>query len=241
MASPRIIQGLATISGQEARHIQRVLRLAVGDPITIFDGTGKEYNSRIARQDRHTVTVEVQETMTPVRESPLRIVMGQSLIKGDRMDFVVQKATEMGISQVTPFVSSRSIPRLEGHSLEQRLDRWRRIAVESSKQCGRVVPLRIDPPVPFDRVLDSAERDLKKLILWEGSTYSIKSLLREMDAPYQGILFLVGPEGGFSEDEVRQAERARFVAVGMGPRILRVETVGISFAGILQYEWGDMG
>jgi len=187
------------------------------------------------------VVVEVQETMTPARESPLTIVMGQSLIKGDKMDFIVQKATEMGISRVIPFVSSHSIPRPERYSLERRLDRWRRIAVESSKQCGRVVPLRIDPSVPFDRVLDSAGMDLQKLILWERSTYSLRSLLREMDAPSQGILFLVGPEGGFSEDEVRRAERARFVAVGMGPRILRVETVGIAFAGILQYEWGDMG
>jgi len=244
VSDPIIAQKEITISGQEARHIQRVLRLGVGDRVDIFDGTGKEYRTEITRQGRQSVTVRILETRMPDRESPLTVVMGQSLIKGDKMDFVIQKATEMGVSELIPFVSSRSVTHLDGWEMEQRVNRWRRIAVESSKQCGRVIPLRVEIVVGFDEALRRTSARVKRIILWERATARLKSLLREAEwtcGTSQGVYFLVGPEGGFSEEEVRRAEDAHFMPVSLGSRILRVETVGLTFVSILQYEWGDLG
>lgn len=244
VSNPIIAQKEITITDQEARHIQRVLRLRVGDKVTIFDGTGKEYRSEIARQDRQAVTVKILETAVPDRESPLTVIMGQSLIKGDKMEFVIQKATEMGVSTVIPFVSSRSVTRPDSRKMEQRVNRWRKIAVESSKQCGRLIPLRVEMVVGFDEVLRQAPARAKRIILWERGTGRLKSLFRERDRSSRAsksVYFLVGPEGGFSEEEVRQAEKAHFMPVGLGARILRVETAGLSFVSILQYEWGNVG
>jgi 16S rRNA (uracil1498-N3)-methyltransferase len=179
----------------------------------------------------------------PNRESPLTIIMGQSLVKGNKMDSIIQKATELGVSEVFPFLSSRSIPYLDKGRIEHRVNRWRRIAVESSKQCGRLIPLRIETVAKFDDVLERASLATKRIILWEKGTRSLASLFRERNAtacPSPKVYFLVGPEGGFSEEEIKRAERAHFVPVGLGSRILRVETAGLSFVSILQYEWGDL-
>jgi 16S rRNA (uracil1498-N3)-methyltransferase len=244
VSDPIIAQKEIRISGQEAHHIQRVLRLQVGDQIDIFDGRGKEYRTEIMHQGRQTVTVRILEAKMPDREAPLTVIMGQSLLKGDKMDFVVQKATEMGITDLVPFVSCRSVSRIDREKIEHRLRRWRRIAVESSKQCGRVVPLRVARIVEFDEVLHRAPGAATRIILWERATGGLKSLFRDWDRtwrPSESVFFLVGPEGGFSEKEVRRAEETHFTPVRLGSRILRVETAGLSFVTILQYEWGDLG
>ncbi len=223
--------------------MRRVLRLKLGDKVDIFDGTGKEYRSEILRQGHQTLTLRILETTVPNRESPLTIIMGQSLVKGNKMDFIIQKATELGVSEVFPFVSSRSITCLDKERIEHRVNRWRRIAVESSKQCGRLIPLRIETVAKFDEVLERGSLATKKIILWEKGTRNLPSLFRERNATArlsESVYFLVGPEGGFSEEEIKRAEGTHFVPVSLGSRILRVETAGLSFVSILQYEWGDL-
>ncbi len=243
VSNPIVSKQEIVVSGREARHMQRVLRLKLGDKVDIFDGTGKEYRSEILRQDNQTLRLRILETTTPNRESPLTIIMGQSLVKGNKMDFIIQKATELGVSEVFPFVSSRSITYLDKGRIEHRVNRWRRIAVQSSKQCGRLIPLRIEAVAKFEDVLERASLATKRIILWEKGTRNLTSLFRERNgtaSPSQSVYFLVGPEGGFSEEEIKRAEGAHFVPVGLGSRILRVETAGLSFVSILQYEWGDL-
>ena len=233
-----------TITGSEAHHMRHVLRLRAGDRVTIFDGTGNECDGEIIGQNRQTVTVRVLTFRRPLHEPSLRLTMGQSLVKGDKMDFIIQKATEMGVSSVIPFVSLRSVSRLEEPKKDKRLTRWRRIAVESSKQCGRMIPMDVERVMSFHEVLGWSGDHPVRIILWEGAKNRLKSLLRGMDRPHirsQGLIFLVGPEGGFSEAEVEQAEKSHFRPASLGPRILRVEAAGLSFISILQYEWGDMG
>jgi 16S rRNA (uracil1498-N3)-methyltransferase len=233
-----------TISGQEARHIQRALRLGVGDNIDLFDGTGREYHGQITRRDRQGVAVRVIEATMPERESPLRVVMGQSLVKGDKMDLIIQRITELGVSTLIPFVSHRSVPSLEGEKAERRLARWTQIAVESSKQCGRVIPMKVETVRQFSDVLWLAPAQSSKIILWERASEKLRSLFRVPYRPNErspAVYCLVGPEGGFSDQEIRKAEEAQFLAVNLGPRILRVETAGPSLVSILQYEWGDIG
>jgi 16S rRNA (uracil1498-N3)-methyltransferase len=233
-----------TMSGSEAHHMWHVLRLRSGDRVTIFDGVGNECDGEIIGQNRQTVTVRILESRRPRHEPSLPLIMGQSLVKGDKMDFIIQKATEMGVSSVIPFVSLRSVSRLEGPRMEKRLIRWRRIAVESSKQCGRMIPMDVEQVMSFHEILGWSGGHAVRIILWEGAQNRLKSLLRGTgvrNIRAHGVVFLVGPEGGFSEAEVKQAEKAHFTPASLGARILRAEAAGLSLISILQYEWGDMG
>jgi 16S rRNA (uracil1498-N3)-methyltransferase len=155
------------------------------------------------------------------------------------MDYVLQKTTEMGVSAIFPFISSRTIPRLGGDRAERRWNRWKRIVVESAKQCGRVVPPRVEGIRPLESILKSPVGDFVKLILWERAGGSLRERMREIDKNARKFLFLVGPEGGFDEGEISAAKERGFTPVGLGPRILRSETAGVAILSILQYEFGD--
>ena len=229
------------ISGAEARHIQKVLRLKKGDEIVLFDGKGTEYWGIIESQRPHRITVKIGKTNTPRRESPIEIILGQGLLKGSKMDYVLQKTTEMGVSAVFPFISWRTVPKLGGEHAERRWNRWKRIVLESAKQCGRTVPPKIEAIRDLRSILEWPVRDLVKLILWEKEEMSLKERMGEIDKKSGKFLFLVGPEGGFCEREVSAAKVNGFIPVGLGPRILRSETVGVAILSVLQYEFGDWG
>ena len=229
------------ISGAEARHIQKVLRLKKGDEIVLFDGKGMEYWGTIESQRLHRILVKIGRTNNPRRESPIDVILGQGLLKGNKMDYVLQKTTEMGVSAIFPFISSRTITKLGGEQAGKRWSRWKRIVIESAKQCGRTVPPRVEGIRDLASILDWPSRDLVKLILWEKEKESLKERMREIDKKSGKFLFLVGPEGGFSEGEISTAKANGFICVGLGPRILRSETAGVAMLGILQYEFGDWG
>jgi 16S rRNA (uracil1498-N3)-methyltransferase len=237
--TPYWVGDTVEISGAEARHIHKVLRLKEGDEIILFDGKGMEYWGTIESQKFHRVVVKVEGKSAPRRESPIEVVLGQGLLKGDKMDYVFQKTTEMGISAIFPFVSSRTIPKSGGEQAERRWRRWRRIVVESTKQCGRTVPPRVEDIRSFGSLLDWPSREFVKLILWEKELTPLKERLRQMHGQSKKFLFLVGPEGGFCEEEISAAEGRGFISVGVGPRTLRSETVGVAVLSILQYEFGD--
>ena len=239
--TPRKMEDRIEISGAEARHIQRVLRLTVGDEIVLFDGTGKEYWGTIEGRRLHRITVKIGRITTPRRESPIDVILGQGLLKGDKMDYVFQKTTEMGVSAIFPFISSRTIPILGGKGAERRWNRWQRIVVESAKQCGRVIPPRVEGIRHYGSMLEGPFYGFVKLILWEKEERSLKERMRRIDRNSRKFLLLVGPEGGFSEAEISAAEDRGFVPVGLGPRILRSETAGVAMLSILQYEFGDWG
>jgi 16S rRNA (uracil1498-N3)-methyltransferase len=229
------------ISGAEARHIQKVLRLKKGDEIVLFDGRGMEYWGTIESQRPHRITVKIGKTHTPRREAPIEVILGQGLLKGDKMDYVLQKTTEMGVSAIFPFFSSRTIPKSEGEGAERRWQRWKRIVVESTKQCGRTIPPRVEGIRDLGSVLEWPFDDFVKLILYEKEEIPLKERMREIDRKSGKFLFLVGPEGGFCEAEISAARGKGFISVGLGPRILRSETAAVAILGILQYEFGDWG
>ncbi len=229
------------ISGAEAKHIQRVLRLKEGDEIVLFDGKGMEYWGTVESQKLHRVTVKIGKTNTPQRESPIDIILGQSLLKGDKMDYVFQKTTEMGILAIFPFISSRTIPILGRERVERRRSRWERIVVESAKQCGRTVPPRVEGICDFGSILERPLHGFVKLILWEQEERSLRARMGEIDKNSGKFLFLVGPEGGFCDREIAAAKGRGIIPVGLGPRILRSETAAVAMLSILQYEFGDWG
>jgi 16S rRNA (uracil1498-N3)-methyltransferase len=227
------------ISGTEARHIQRVLRLKKGDEIVLFDGKGMEYWGAIESQRLHRITVKIRKTGTPRRESSIDVILGQALLKGNKMEYVLQKNTEMGVSAFFPFISSRTIPILGRGQDERKWNRWKRIVVESAKQCGRIIPPRVEGIRDLGSILELSFHDFVKLILWEKEEISLKERMREIDTKSGKVLLLVGPEGGFCEEEICAAKGKGFITVGLGPRILRSETAGVAMLSILQYEFGD--
>ncbi|HXX33552.1 MAG TPA: 16S rRNA (uracil(1498)-N(3))-methyltransferase [Thermodesulfobacteriota bacterium] len=237
---PHIENGLLRIEGEEVRHIRKVLRLKAGDEVLVFDGLGKEFEGTIVEEGSSSVMVRIQRMLSPKGDSPLEVTLAQSLLKGEKMDYLIQKATELGVKEIVPFFSSRSVPLLEKSRSLKRRHRWEKIAVEASKQCGRGVVPKIEPLQDYSDVLHAASTDHLRLILWEREGIKLKEMLGG-SKERKKIFFVIGPEGGFSRDEIEKAERAGFVAVSLGRRILRAETASLCFLSILQYEWGDIG
>jgi 16S rRNA (uracil1498-N3)-methyltransferase len=238
--NPHIQDGLLKIEGDEVKHIRKVLRLKAGDEILVFDGSGKEFEGTIVEEGRSSVMVKVQGIFSSEGDSSLEVTLAQSLLKGEKMDYLIQKATELGVKEIIPFFSSRSVPLLEKSRRPNRHHRWEKIAVEASKQCGRGVVPKIESLQDYSGMLRAASTDHLRLILWEGDGIKLKEVL-ERSGEKTKIFFVIGPEGGFSPDEVDKAKRAGFVAVTLGKRILRAETASLCLLSILQYEWGDMG
>lgn len=240
VSKPKIERGSLRIEGDEVRHIRRVLRLKVGDEISLFDGSGKEYEGTIVEEGPLSVGIMVQSVFSSLGESRLEITLAQSLLKGEKMDYLIQKATELGIREIIPFFSSRSIPLLERSKGLERHRRWEKIAIEASKQCGRGVLPRIDFIKDYTQMLQSASPDCLRLILWEREGIGLKEVVGGSEGKEQ-IFFVVGPEGGLSQGEVEDARGRGFIPVTLGKRILRAETASLCLLSIFQYEWGDIG
>ena len=237
---PHIEKEMLKIEGNEVRHIRRVLRLKVGDNLSVFDGSGREYEGTIVEEDPSAVRVMVQNILSSKTESHLEITLAQSMVKGEKMDYLIQKATELGVKKIIPFFSYRSVPLLDKSKRLKRYHRWERIAVEASKQCGRGVVPKIEPLKDYSEMLQTAPLDSLRLILWERVGESLKEVLKESKEKKK-VFFIVGPEGGMSDEEVEHAKRAGFIPVTLGRRILRSETASLCLLSILQYERGDIG
>jgi 16S rRNA (uracil1498-N3)-methyltransferase len=237
---PDHIQGQQAIidDPQEVRHIRKVLRLGEGDPVILFDGEGKEYQASIVRVTQEKVILFLKpEAASVPMESPVRIILGVALLKAPKFDWLLQKVTEIGVSEVVPFSSSHVVPRWGEGQTGSRRARWGKIAAEAAKQCGRAAIPKIHPLHSFEEVLAFDCGPARKILLWEKEK---AVTLGETVAHSSEVLVLVGPEGGFSDEEARQAQAAGFQPVRLGPRILRAETAGIAIVALLQFILGDL-
>jgi 16S rRNA (uracil1498-N3)-methyltransferase len=238
--NPRIEKGLLKVEGSEVRHIRRVLRLKVGDGLVLFDGSSKQYEGTIVEESPSSVVMKVENISSPVNESPLEITLAQSLLKGEKMEYLIQKATELGIKRIIPFFSSRSVPLLDKSRKLRRYHRWEKIAIEACKQCGRTAIPKVEPLQDYSEMLAMAPSEALRLILWEKKGRGLKEVLRESKGR-PSIFFIVGPEGGMSDEEVEEAEKEGYIPITFGKRILRSETAGLCLLSVLQYESGDLG
>ena len=227
-----------SLQTKEARYILAVLRLGSGDEVTVFDGEGREYRTVLTEDYEGGVYLSIQEELSPERESPLRITLGQGILKGEKMKFVIQKATELGVDRIIPLVSSRSIPLVEGERETLRIERWRRIAQEAAKQSGRTVVPEVEAIHELGDFLAQVEGS--KVMLWEEEPIPLREVAKKID-PHAGITLLIGPEGGFSEAEVTAAQDHGFLVAGLGQRVLRAETATLSVLSIIQHLFGDLG
>ncbi|WPP00226.1 16S rRNA (uracil(1498)-N(3))-methyltransferase [Pseudomonas sp. HR96] len=216
----------------QAHYIGRVLRMAEGDAVQLFDGSGAEYLGVLLEVGKKRVSVRLDESLAGQSESPLRIHLGQGLSRGERMDWAIQKATELGVSEITPIVSERCEVRLKDERADKRLAHWRQVAISACEQCGRSSVPVIHPPELLADWLKNAQAELK-LVLHPVAEPMISH------ARPASLAFLIGPEGGLSAAEVTQAQQAGYHAARLGPRVLRTETAPVVALAVAQQLWGD--
>ncbi len=227
-----------TLSPQTAQHVSKVLRLRDGATLTAFDGRGGEYHAILRLTGREAV-IEVGDHRLIERESPLRLILLQALARGERMDFVIQKATELGVHRIIPVAAARSVVQLDAERGDKRAHHWQAVAASACEQSGRNTLPIIDLPQSFESALGSVSNiDCRLLLLPEASS-SLASALSIAGQP-QYIALLVGPEGGLEETEVERALEVGFRAARLGPRVLRTETAGLAALSALQCLAGDL-
>jgi 16S rRNA (uracil1498-N3)-methyltransferase len=228
------------IDGADAHHLRVVLRLQPGGTITVLDGQGQEYQARILSMDRERVYLALEGAVPNATESSVEIIMAQGYLKDKKMDALIRPLTELGVSRWIPFLAARSVPAPDPKRLSARQERWRKLSLEAVKQCGRGRAMHIDPVVPFEEALKQAQQCDLRLIFWEKCAVSRSGTLARPGKPSK-LFILIGPEGGFETDEVTRAQQEGFLAVGMGPRILRAQTAALTAAVIGQFVFGDLG
>ena len=229
------------VSGEELEHMRRVLRLRPGDQVTLFDDQGWEHEGVIRVYTDEIGEVEILSSFRPERESPLEITLAQALGKGEKMDWVVEKATELGVRRIAPFFSSRTVPRLDRERLERRKSRWEKIALAAVKQSGRGRIPEIVLAGDFTELIGRSWECQLKLFFWEGESGQKLTQIRRERERLDSVLLVIGPEGGFSAEEASEAKRCGFQPVSLGRRILRTETAALAALSIVQCLWGDIG
>ncbi len=240
MSGPRIYSAAALSSGlrtelddQAFAHLIRVLRMNDGDPVRLFNGDGHEYAGQLCDVQKKSASVLVGDILRSEADTPLKLQLGQVVSKGDRMDFTIQKATELGISDITPLWSERCEVRLKGERLDKKMEHWQKVAISACEQSGRNRIPTIHQPQYFADWAKNNNADVRLLL----HPHRQKPL-RDYPQP-ANVALLVGPEGGFSEQEVEMAMSSGFAGLTLGPRILRTETAALAALSVFQFQWGD--
>ncbi len=249
MRIPRIYQPMPLLSGQTIKldaqatvHLTKVLRLRVGDVLVLFNGEENdegergEFAARVNAVERRSAMIDVGEFVACSSESPLELVLLQGISRGERMDFTVQKAVELGVSRIVPVLSERTVVNFKGDRQEKRRTHWQGVANSACEQCGRNRVPTVEAVKSFAAaVADVAETDSLKLVLHHRAETGLAAL----PLPQGTVSLLIGPEGGLSVREIETAEAAGFVPWRLGPRVLRTETAALAAISVLQWHWGD--
>jgi 16S rRNA (uracil1498-N3)-methyltransferase len=223
--------------GTAAAHVSRVLRLGTGDPVTIFNGDGSDYPATITALRGSSIEVEVLDRLPARPESPLALTLVQGIARGERMDLIVQKATELGVAAIQPVLTARSVVRLEAKTAARKLLHWRGIVIAACEQCGRArLPAIAAPMSLVEWLAKPAPAGLRRLQLAVDATESLGAAAAGVDA----IELLIGPEGGLDDEEREAAARAAYRPCSLGPRVLRTETAAVAAFALLQGIAGDL-
>jgi 16S rRNA (uracil1498-N3)-methyltransferase len=236
----RLNEEILVVSGEDHRYLTRVLRLTVGDRVIVFDGRGVEADADIIRIGPRALELKLADRrQTPASSRP-ELTLIQALTKGDKLDLVVQKATELGVNRIIPAASARSVPRLEAMRALGRRARWQKIARDAARQSGRTDVPEVEPVTQIEVALTAAPQTAFKVMMWEGArTHGLRQALPK--TPPSQLVIVTGPEGGFAQAEVEAARAAGFEVCGLGPRILRTETAALVTLAILGFALGDLG
>lgn len=237
----KIINNKAYIEGDDVKHIYKVLRLQPGEKVSINNCKGREYLGEINEVNKMQVIVDIVEELDVSNESPLDIYLYQGLPKSAKMDFIVQKATELGALEVTPVITERVVVKNEIGEFKK-VDRWNRIALEACKQSKRSIIPTINIPIEFDELLEELKKVDLIVVPYENEEgYGIKQMIKTIDSEVKSAAIVIGPEGGFEEEEIIRLKELKAHIITLGPRILRTETAGFTCISLLMYELGDLG
>jgi 16S rRNA (uracil1498-N3)-methyltransferase len=222
---------------QAGEHVARVLRLERGHPLIVFNGEGREYDARLASLAKRAVTAELTAVREVDREAPLKLTLAQGIARGEKMDWILQKATELGVARIVPIITERTEVKLDEERAERRLAHWTQVIAGACEQSGRNRLPALEPPQRLDRWLAALGETapLRLALLPEGST-----TLRQLPLMDNGAILAVGPEGGFSDHDIALLTQTGFQGLRLGPRILRTETAGIAALAALQALYGDL-
>lgn len=220
---------------QTAHHLTNVLRLTVADKFIIFNGNGREYLAEIIAINKKITRVIIHDCIDTRTESPLNIHLAQGISRGEKMDFILQKAVELGITEFTPLFTDRCNVKLPADRIAKRLQHWQGIIISACEQSGRTIIPTLHSPINYRQWLSKGNTDLR-LILHPHAQFKLNQLAFTGDA----ITIVIGPEGGLTDPEIVAAETQGFQRLNLGPRILRTETAPLAAITALQYQWGDM-
>ena len=219
-----------------AQHVGKVLRMQPGQELLLFNGDGQDFPATISEVSKRQVWVTLGQPSPNASESPLRLILGQTLSKGDRMDYAIQKSVEMGVTTIVPLVTERCDVRLKGDREEKRLRHWQAVAVSAAEQCGRSVVPDIQPVMTLAQWFAFARNADTRLVLHHRTSQALATLTRPAT-----VALMIGPEGGLTEAEIAEAEREDFLPTALGPRVLRTETAPVAAIALCQWLWGDFG
>ena len=234
--SPLAVGSQSQLDDNAANHVGRVLRMQAGQALLLFNGDGHDYHATITEAGKKHVLVAVTEAAGNETESPLRVVLAQTLSKGDRMDYAVQKAVEMGVSEIVPLTTERCDVKLKGDREDKRLRHWQQVAISAAEQCGRARVPEIQPVMTVQQWLEHARACDLRLVLHHRTERSLNTLEKP-----SSIALMIGPEGGLTAEEIALAEDNGFLPVALGPRVLRTETAPVAAIALCQWLWGDIG
>jgi 16S rRNA (uracil1498-N3)-methyltransferase len=227
-----------TLPPPQAHHAMRVLRLKRGEPVILFNGDGAEYAAVVVEASRDRFALDVTGRDVMDREAPFAVTLAQAVSSGERMDYTIQKAVELGIAAIQPLEARRSVVRLSQDRAQRRVAHWQAVAIAACEQCGRNRVPPVLPLMQLDQFLAGcdARRDGERRVLLSPRT---SRGLRDLERPTGAIVMLAGPEGGLSPEEERVAEQTGFLPVRLGPRVLRTETAAVAALAAMQALWGD--
>ena len=229
------VDDVVELSEDASHHLMRVLRLGVGASVTVFNGKDIEYETKIIGQTKRNLQVQIISVLQQSRESPCRIHLYQAVSKGERMDFVVQKAVELGVAQITPLLTSRSVVKLNKQRWAKKQQHWQDIAKSACEQCGRnLIPI-IHEVSQFHSAIMHSQEPIR-FVLDPHQPTSLSTNHEET----QSIALLIGPEGGFTRDEITCAIAKGFDCITLGPRVLRTETAALCAIALIQAKFGDI-
>ncbi len=227
----------ATLETMPSAHLIRVLRMRQGAQVLLFNGDGQDYVGEIIVPKVEAVQVEITKVQAAAAESPLKIWLMQGLCRGEKMDWVLEKATELGVHGFIPISTERSEVHLDAERASKRLEHWRRVVSSACEQSGRAILPTIEPLESLDRRMSQPLPSVHRFALEPGENNLVQRALAQ--ATIKDVILAIGPEGGFSERDLKQMQLAEFVAAGLGPRVLRTETAGLAAISALQARFGD--
>lgn len=222
-----------TVSGQQAHYLSKVLRLKENTPLIVFNGDGREFPAQLTEIRRQEVELHIEAPLSGQTESPLRTILGLGMSRGERMDYAMQKSTELGVSSIVPLLTEYCEVKLEGPRLQKKIQHWQQICISACEQSGRTIVPQVTEPQTLSTWCQSQNSPLKYIFSPTGKSMSSKA------GPVSELALLIGPEGGFSQHELALAGSAGFEQIKLGPRVLRTETAPIVALTAVQLMWGD--